>query len=229
MATEKAEPDHGKQIKDFRERCGISTIIAVSGGALVSTEGMPEEVALAYVKSVDDRIRIVLSDCLSKFQNFGVAILTSGTRDGVPCIAVEVARELGLRVMFLYPRRAEKYKLDLEPDLRIVIDPIVGESQWGDDSPLFAQLLDGVVIIGGNTGTLTECGHIFKINESLVGHNKKPKFMAPIRGFGGVAEILPHFCFREEVRRACMPDENIWTGEAAGRFLFEHTSPVYQD
>lgn len=228
MTTDKAESDHRERIRDFRDHHGISTIIAVSGGALINTKGIPQEVASVYVKNVDDRIRAILLDCLHRFKSFGVAIMTSGTRDGVPRIATEVSRELGLKIVFLYPERAKKYRLDLEPDLDLVIGPIVGESQWGDDSPLFAQLLDGVVVIGGNTGTLIECGHVFKINESLVGHNKTPKYLVPIRGFGGVAEILPHFCFREEVRRVCMPGETIETGEAAGKFLFEHTSPVYQ-
>jgi hypothetical protein len=224
------ESCHRERYEEFRLRYGISTVIAVSGGALTDTRGMPGDVASVYKENLDARIRAILHDCLCQFQGYGVAVMTSGTRDGVPRVAIHVAKELKLKLIFLYPQRARKYRVEtVEPDLDIQIDPVVGDSQWGDDSALFAQLLDGMIVIGGSTGTLVECAHVFKINETLVDHNKKPKCIIPVRGFAGVSEFLPFFCFRESVRRECMPEEGVWDGIEAGKLLYQHMDPVYQE
>jgi hypothetical protein len=78
-----------------------------------------------------------------------------------------------------------------------------------------------MIVIGGGAGTLTECAHIQKINESLVNNNVRPKYVVPIHGTGGVADQLPYLWAKPRIRNACMPMNHIHTGNEAAQYLIE--------
>ena len=230
MSMGHEEIDHQKAYQEFRERHGVHFILAVSGGAQTGIPGLPysHQVVQDYVKNLNDRIRKVIRDCLCQFRSYGIAVMTSGTQNGVPRIATEEAKELGLRTIFVYPWRARKYRMkEYNADLDLVIGSTIGDSEWGDDSPVFAKLLDAMLVIGGATGTLLEATHVFKINESAINHKGESgvrvKYVVPIRGFGGTSEMLHFLCFRDEVGLACMPHESVYTGQRAGELLFLNT------
>ncbi len=223
-----SQSEYFLRYEEFRRQLGISAVIAVSGGAETTIPDMPTNISEEYGRNLEERIRIVVTECLRPLRGYRVAILTGGTNGGVPGITTGVAKELGLRTIFVYPSRAKKWRLPVEPDLDLEIKPLFRQSEWGDESPIFAAILDAVVVIGGGVGTQCECAHVLKINESLK-DLERPKLLVPIHGFRGVAEQLHFLCAKEEVRRRCLPDHAIWSGKDAARLILIHTDPVYQE
>ncbi len=229
MASEGVDSDHSYEaLRDkydrFRKEFGIHAVTAVSGGAQTRIPGVPDVIVNAYRSNLEDRVRNVVEDALSQFRGFAVAIMTGGTDEGVPRIATEIAKRLGLNAVFIYPLRGKPHRINgIDPDLELIVPPAIGDSQWGDESPLFAQLLDGMLVLGGNTGTLIECAHVFKINESTIKQGKV-KYVVPVRGFGGVSEIIHFLCPRDEVRSRCLPAEVVYNGREAGKLLLDNTS-----
>src|SRR5207247_182413 len=108
-------------------------------------------------------------DVTNYFADYRIALLCGGTKFGVPAAAAEYAKEAGIPTIGVYPTVGTKHALPGDRlDLSICVPPAVGESDWGDESPVFAKLLDGVIVYGGGAGTLIEAAHILKCNESLI-------------------------------------------------------------
>lgn len=210
-------------INAFRDQYGLHKVIAISGGADVDLQGVPPDDPLQvqhkqFSEALEKR---VIGDAIGMFRGYRIAILTGGTKWGAPKTATMKAKEYGLKTIGVYPVTGRKHALGGEfLDFEICVEPLVGESRWGDESPVFTNLLDGVIVYGGGAGTLTECAHILKINEAILKTGRSPlKYIVPIAGTGGVADGLPFIWAKPEVRAQCMPQQRVLSGTEAGKIL----------
>ncbi|MBI5306656.1 hypothetical protein HZB04_03685 [Candidatus Wolfebacteria bacterium] len=207
--------DYDHLIGNFKKEYGIHNIIAFSGGADIELNGIPsddpiQEQYKKFITALEERI---IGYCIGKFRGYQIAILTGGTKWGIPKTATFTAKKFGLKTIGIYPLIGKKHALDKNMfDLEICVEHLFGESRWGDESPIFANLLDGVVVFSGGAGTLIECTHVLKINEALKKSGLPLKYIVPISGTGGVADGLPFVWAKPEIRFLCMPSFRIITG-----------------
>lgn len=138
-------------IASFRERHGLRACIGLSGSA------DPQEGA-----------ELAVEGFLWSLKGTGIAVVTSGTKQGVPHAAFRVAKNLGIPVIRVFPVCArERGHLIEEPaDLEVEIPPRVGMSMWGDESEVFVKLSDAFLFVGGSAGTLVEIAHWAKLNKT---------------------------------------------------------------
>ena len=168
----KGHADYSKIISEFKKEKGIHSVIGFSGGADDKIHGIDEDDQLqiqykTYQTLLHDRI---ITDTLKPLRNFKIAVLTGGTRWGVPSTANRIAKSLGFTTIGVTPSVGNHHSLPKEEiDFRITVEPMIGDGYWGDEGAIWTTLVDGIVIIGGGAGTLTECAHIMKINELI--HN----------------------------------------------------------
>jgi SLOG cluster4 family len=155
-----------------------------------------------------------------------VAIVCGGTKWGIPHTAMTLAKELGFKVIGIFPLTGAHYACLELLDLAICVDPIYGDSRWGDESVLFSKVADGIVIIGGGAGTMIEVSHVLKVNESIMSVNKKTKQTIPIKpvipiaGTGGVADSgMHHLWINADLAAECIPQQKIFNGAAAAHIL----------
>ena len=218
------EANHDKIISEFKKNHGIQRIIAFSGGSNAEISGVPENDPLQvkykeFAQGLETRI---LRECIGKLRGYQIAILTGGTKWGVPKTAAEIAREYGIKTIGIYPLIGKKHALGSDClALSICVEPRYGESRWGDESPIFSKLLDAVVVFSGGAGTLIECAHILKINEALQKNGLPVKYIVPISGTGGVADGLPFIWAKPDIRSACMPNYRVCTGAVAADIIID--------
>lgn len=236
------EQDVLEHIEEFKRERGIEYILAFSGGAddnsqLISeiTAELKSNLPTDTHTSVDtimnraknalvDRI---VRDTLMPLRGYKIAILTGGTVWGVPKIAAAVARELDFPTIGIYPLVAENKGYDLKDDMldvRICVHPSTGDSRWGDESPTFVRLFNGVVIIGGGAGTMVEVAHALKRNELK---DRPVKTMIPIIGSGGTADRVMSFPGKPQTMAKCLPPKSITTGAEASMYLRQNV--FYED
>ena len=223
MNRHNQEDDYDHQIKEFKKRLGIHKIIAFSGGSNAELDGIPKDDPLqaGYQKIRNEHEGRFLDECIGNLRDYQVAILTGGTKWGFTKVATEKAKEYNLKTIGVYPLVGKKHALDDSLlDLSLCVDPQYGDSQWGDESPIYAKLLDAVIVFGCGAGTLIECAHILKINERLIG-KQDLKYIVPITSSGGVASGLHFIWAKQEIRSACMPERRIDSGVDAAKFLKE--------
>jgi predicted Rossmann-fold nucleotide-binding protein len=200
--------NYEKQVRAFMESHGLHKVIGFSGGSDDQLQGVPkdDDLQLKYVdfrNTFHDRL---ISDALKPLRGYRIAILTGGTKGGIPELATRKAKEYGFKTIGVFPRKGKEYALDSSVlDLSICVDPMIGESRWGDEGATWTSLVDGMIVIGGKAGTLTECAHIQKINEALIKNDKTPKYIVAIYGTGGIADQLPYLWSKPHVRNVCMP------------------------
>lgn len=222
------QEDYHAQFEHFKHEHGILFVLAFSGGAddnhpvlrYIQDNGTEDCKTLAS-QANDVLIQQIVSDTLNPLPRSHIAILTGGTKWGVPRIAAQTAKELGFKTVGVAPLRAHEkgYTLDESVlDLLVVVPPIIGESRWGDEASVYIKMLDAVIVIGGRSGTLVEVAHLLKRNED----KKAPtKYIVPISGTGGTADVIPHFPGKPETMQKCLPSRLITNGEEAARFLKE--------
>lgn len=223
-------PDHGcihyssatdisSIVDDFKRRLGINRIIAFSGGADSGLgEDVPAEISAFKEKLMVEEIR----KAVVFLSGYNVAILTGGTSDGVPAAAARSAKDVGLATIGVFPRIGERKALSGDLlDLRICVEPRFGESCWGDESAIFAKLLDAAIVYGGTAGTLIEAAHILKINDYRMKRSMPVKFIVSITGSGGTADLLPYFPAKVSVRTACMPTTAITSARVAAKEILQ--------
>ncbi|MBD3249082.1 hypothetical protein GF336_03480 [Candidatus Woesearchaeota archaeon] len=192
------------QIKKFMENNKLEKIIAFSGGADEKKE----------------KVERIIEDSILYFKNKPIGILTGGTYWGIPKFATDIAKDYGLKTIGVMPERGEKYSLD-NLDLKIKVPPKYGNSEYGDESEVFAKLADGVEIIGGSAGTAIESYHIIKINSRIIDYIKKettketPKIIAPIAGLGGFSEEI----YSIQSAKGMIPPSKIFEGGDAAKYL----------
>jgi predicted Rossmann-fold nucleotide-binding protein len=215
--------NYTQQINQFKQDYGITKIIAISGGADINLEGI-EDINLqrSYKEVMEAKQFQIINQLIRKLQGYRIAILSGGTKWGIPNTAIKCARQYGIKTIGVTPLTGKKHAVDLDfLDLQIIVDPQISESYWGDESSIFTKLLDGVIVYGGNAGTLVEIAHILKMNEALIKYKGLPKYIIPITGSGGVADGLPFIWAKPHVKSASMPNNVIFSGREAAHLLIE--------
>lgn len=215
-------------VDDFKLNHGIHKIIAFSGGTDDKLEGVSNElIQRMYKRVMKKKQRFIIEDAMKKFRGYRVAILTGGTRWGVPLTATVLAKKYGFLTIGVYPFKGKKDVLGPKClDLALCVEPDFGDSHWGDESILFTKLLDGVIVYGGGAGTLIEMAHVLKLNESLLKRGSH-KYIVPIAGSGGVADELTFVWGKTEIRQRSMPLQRILSGSDAADFLIDKLGIEY--
>lgn len=222
-----SKENYRAQVNEFMLEHGIQKIISFSGGSddkllSVSADDPMQSHYKDLKLKVDERL---ITDALGKLRGYEVAILTGGTEGGVPELATTIAKKFGFKTIGVFPKKGEKYALGNDLiDLSICVDSQIGESMWGDEGAIWTGLIDGAIVIGGGAGTLTECAHLQKINEAYISRDVTPKFIVPIHGTGGIADVLPHIWTKPHVRDASMPKDRVYSGLQASECLIEALS-----
>lgn len=172
------------------------------------------------------------------------AIQTGGTEGGLPQYGLELAKEFDLPTIGVYPAAASKYALH-EPEhtpADLVVetpDIIYGKTTFGSETPVFVNLLDAALVLGGGYGTRTEASTILKVNKGRVrdirsvakkqasgelvdaakiASLRRPIYLCPIEGTGKTAEELTSSAPLEDIGDS-MPNPAVRTGEDAARFI----------
>lgn len=168
---------------EFKERHKISHIIGVMGGSDQTNE-----------QEISGILYETLHNVRLQFPN--IALLSGGTKGGIPEIIVKVANSLGIPCVGVFPEACDKYVLKDELDFQIPVPPpILGNTTWGSETPVFADLADVYIVIGGEWGTLVEAATILKNNKSKLKRGEKPIRIICLEHFGGIAEILEKIAF----------------------------------
>lgn len=224
LITISAKENYSGVVSDFMAEFGLHKIIAFSGGADSEIHGIPLDDPLQkqykdFASQMEERI---IGEALKILRHFKIAILTGGTKWGVPKTATKVAKEFGLKTIGVYPLAGQKHALSSDLlDISLCVEPTIGESRWGDESPIFTSLLDGVIVYGGGAGTLIECSHILKTNEAIIKSGQQAKYIIPIAGTGGVADGLSFVWGKPEVKSICMPFFKVSSGREAADLMRE--------
>jgi len=172
------------RLQTFMHQHGLHKIIAFSGGSDDKLEGIPDEsLQTSYKRAMQQKEEYIVDQAMRKLQGYRIAILCGGTKWGIPQTAAVKAKKYGFKTIGVYPYIGLRHALDSALlDLSVGVEPLYGGSAWGDESPIFTKLLDGVIVYGGSAGTLVEMAHIFKMNEGILKKNGMPKYIVPIAG-----------------------------------------------
>jgi predicted Rossmann-fold nucleotide-binding protein len=222
--------DYSTKVTDFLKKHGIRKVIGFSGSVDIRLEDFLEGDPLQqqYKDFKNAFHKRIIVDILKLLKGYNIAVLTGGTKGGIPELAATEAKTLGLKTIGVYPRTGKKYCLDNSIiDLSICVEPLIGESRWGDEGAVWTTLVDAMIVINGQAGTLTECAHIQKINEALIKNGSLPKYIIPIYGTGGIADQLPYLWAKPEIKNKCMPLERIYSGKQAADFIIENLDLEY--
>lgn len=191
-------------VRDLLARDNLKAILALSGGSEDGSEEM---------------IVNILKDLILNVKDFPVAILTGGTEGGIPEIGIRVAREFSVPTIGVFPPRARRYALFDYLDLAIeTLPPSVGNASFGTETPSFVNLANGIAVVGGSFGTLTEIATALKVNAGRIKNGETPIYICPIQGTGGVADIISSLPGIEKVRLS-LPERSITTGAEAASFF----------
>jgi len=218
----------------FLRENGIKRVIAFSGGASSVPIEFGDEVHAAMTKASSLFENAVIGEALTRLKPYSqhVAVLTGGTQYGVPATASTLARAAGFSTIGIFPAAGSDKALGPDVlDLAVCVDirsdfdcsspedRAKFRSDWGDESPHFSKLLDGVIVFGGRAGTLIEVAHLLKLNERRKKHNQTPKFIVPILSSGGMADATPYLPANPDVRSWCMPSHVVRSGHEAAKIL----------
>lgn len=191
-------------VQNLLAKNNLKAILALSGG---SEEGS------------EDVIADILRDLILNVRDLPVAILTGGTKGGVPEIGIRVARESSVPTIGVFPSRARSYALLDDLDIAIeTLPPSVGSPSFGTETPSFVNLANGIAVVGGGFGTLTEISTALKVNMGRIRKNETPIYICPIQGTGGAADIISDLPGIEKVGLS-LPHTKISTGLEAARFF----------
>lgn len=220
------------RVRDFLQQNSLDYVVALVGDSESSGP-------------VANRNQAILEEFfgnLAHKQRF--AIQTGGTEGGIPQYGVDIARAHDLPTIGVYPHASRKYSLGevgLQPvDLAIETPDIVyGKTTFGSETPVFANTIDGALILGGGYGTRTEVSTFLKVNKGrerdrrgveqalACGGNVDPHkiaalknviYLCPIAGTGKTAEELAMLRMLEDAGD-CLPAQQIRTGEQAAEFI----------
>ncbi len=192
---------------DFLKSMGIERVVAFSGGS-DENEGS---------------VKIFLEQSMDVLKDFPVAVLTGGTNWGIPKYATLAAGERGIKTIGVMPEYAVRkgYSLGDKLDFEFVAKSRMRNSEFGDESEVFAKLADGMIVIGGFLGTAVEFYHVMKMNERKIKYGETPTYISPVKGFGGFSESILKICLPKRVKEECLPSELLENGADAVKFLTE--------
>jgi len=196
------QTDYQSQVLDFLRRDNIQFVVGFSGGYMDNEE----------------QAKKVIEQSMKVYQGHPIAILTGGTDWNLPGDTTTIAKDHRLPVIGVLPETGEKYKAK-GLDLELVIPPLYAQSEWCDESQLFAKMSDGIELIGGGPGAGVEIFQAMKISLDRVYDGKTPIFIAPITGFGGIEEVVYKSPF---VNSKFMPEKPFEDGTAAANYLLEN-------
>jgi len=190
-------------VKQFMKKFDLSYIVGFSGGSDDNKE----------------LVQKVIEESIMYFKNQPLAVLTGGTTFGVPKYASEIAKDNGMKTIGVLPERGEKYALK-SLDLKLVAEPRYSTSEFGDESEVFAKLLNGVEIIGGSAGTAIEFYHIMKINDRKLNpkYSETPVYIAPIEGVGGFSSQINSTAIFKKLPEV-FPSDKLYYGGDAAKFI----------
>lgn len=191
-------------VRDLLVRNNLKAILAFSGGSEKGSEEMIVE---------------ILKDLILNVKDLPVAILTGGTKGGVPEIGIRVARESSIPTIGVFPPKARKHALLSDLDLAIeTLPPSVGNESFGTETPSFVNLANGIAVVGGGFGTLAEIATALKVNSKRIEKGETPIYICPIEGTGGVADAISSLPGIEKVGLS-LPNSRITTGIEAASFF----------
>lgn len=137
-----------------------------------------------------DLILPIVDECIGAFVTSPIALLCGGNNGTVPESVIDCAVKYDLPCIGVMPIRGKKYA-DNRTDITLFVAPRFGESEWGDESEVYAKLADGIIVIGGKYGTLIEVAHAVNISKSRMRHNSKnPIYVAPILFHSEVSSMV---------------------------------------
>lgn len=190
-------------LKEFCDLNRIRNLIAISGGS----------------DNHEEAITAIISDLLKGLKDTQTGILSGGTEGGVPEIATRLARDFSFPTVGVFPRDCRKYVLLNELDFAIEsLPPLYGKAGFGTETPTFIAIAKGMTVIGGEFGTLVEVASVLKNNKSRLRKGEEPIYLCPIKGLGGVAELIDTLPGIEQVS-AALPEISIYSGQAAAHFF----------
>jgi predicted Rossmann-fold nucleotide-binding protein len=190
--------------------------------------------AIQYIVSIsgdaedDDRVDTtgLLAQLIEGLAGQPWALLSGGTEGGIPEASVRIARANHVPTIGVFPLNGEKYALRDQLDLAIRTPaPAIGAATFGTETPVFAQLPNYAVFIGGSFGTLVELATILKVNKGRIEKAQPPIYILPLKGTGGIT-TLPDI-LRGINKKAKMvidlslPTEPFETGAKAAQFILE--------
>lgn len=191
-------------VKDFMARFGVNLIVSISGSA----EKHSESIAKMHVYQLVEGLK-----------HEACAILTGGTKDGVPELGVKAAKEYHLPTIGVFPAAGRKYALLEDLDLAIQsLPPSLGPAGFGTETPSFANLPDFAVVIGGGQGTLIEIATMLKLNTKRI-RDALPIVICPIHNSGGVADLVPSLVKLTPEIDACLPKQQFNTGAEIAQYI----------
>lgn len=201
-----------RALAEFRDRFAISFIVSISGGA--DEQG-------------DSKVLGVLEELILGLKNTSAAILTGGTKGGIPEIATKIAKANGLPTIGVFPPKGRKYALLDQLDLPIeTLPPSVGPAALGTETPTFAQLPDYAVFYGGSFGTLTEVSTMLKLNTKRQRDGIEPIYIIPITSSDGVADLIPSLIQLNPELAYCLLSLEIHSGTEAADFIKQKQSEI---
>lgn len=205
-------------IKEVQSILGFKKIIAFSGWWQFTKINFEDENIQKRVKELSNQIKEkIVRDIMLRLRDYDVAVLTWWTNWDIPEIATRIAREYNLPTIWVLPRRWEKdslWKINLL-NVEIVVDSSYSNSQYWDESSIFAKLSDGMFVIWWWAWTLVEFSHVMKINEALKKYSWYVKKIVPINGVWGLSEILHHIPWNDEIKELSLPKTTIYNWEDA--------------
>lgn len=198
----------GGMVKDFKARFNIEAVIGISGGSNVK----------------DELASAVISDLLLGLNDKKIAILSGGTDSGVAKVATTIARRFNLPTVGVFPREGKKYVLLDMLDLAIEsLPPSYGIAGWGTETPTYVELLNGMMVIEGEYGTLVEVGTALIINKRRIKKNEPIIYLCPIAGTGKTADLIETLPAVEVkgyfLPSYCLPEKKVDNGIDAARFF----------
>lgn len=197
-------------LAEFRDKFAISFIVSISGGA--DERG-------------GSRVHNVLEELILGLRDTSAAILTGGTKGGIPEMGIKIAKAHGLPTIGVFPPKGRKYALLDQLDLPIeTLPPSVGPATFGSETPTFAQLPDYAVFYGGSFGTLVEASTMMKINAKRHRDGVEPIYLVPILGSEGVADLIPLLIQLNPDLAYCLPSLNVQSGGEAAKFIKSNRS-----
>lgn len=163
------------ELEYFCRQYGVTFIVAVIG----SLSEMNLEKATTDITTI-----------VSALRTLSCAVLTGGTRGGVPELATTIAQQHTVPTIGVFPPNAQQDQL-AELSLAIeTLPPSVGVPTFGTETATLVQLPKYAVVIGGAMGTLAEVATMLKINRRRLSKKEQPIEILPIHGTGGVADMM---------------------------------------
>lgn len=194
-------------IAEFKQKFAVSYIVSISGSADKKYEKLAEDEITCLVKGL-------------KKSNSKFAVLSGGTKTGVPEIATQVARKNDIPTIGVFPPKARSSGDVLYDILDLPIEtlaPSIGKPGFGTETPSFAQLPDYAVFIGGGLGTAMEACMMLKLNKSRIEKHEVPIFICPI-GSDRATELIPLLASLEPILASCLAI-NLLSGSDAAEYI----------